>query len=369
MPMSTLQNIAEAFELGGNVLGVQPYGHGLINDTYLVTTDAQSDRKVILQRINARVFPEPAWIMANLRALLDHVHERQAGIRHPGHDLRLPGIYTTYEHQDFLVGPDGGFWRAIGFIDNACTIEKIASPGQAEEVGFALGRFHYLVHDLETERLHDTLPGFHVLPQYLRRFAKVAAPIRGALQGPELDFCFSFIDARTQGADVLEAAKHQGRLRLRPIHGDPKLDNILFDEQSGHALSLIDLDTVKPGLIHYDVGDCLRSCCNAGGECPGDTDAARFDLDICHAILKRYLDETRGFLTPRDYTYLYDAIRLIPFELGVRFLTDHLQGNHYFKIDRPDQNLHRAMTQFQLAASIEHSEARIKTLIDELTAG
>ncbi len=367
--MSTLQNIAEAFELGGNILDVQPYGHGLINDTCLVTTDAQSDRKVILQRINTRVFPEPAWIMANLRALLDHVHERQAGIRHPGHDLRLPEIYTTYAHEDFLVGPDGGFWRATGFIDNACTIDKIASPGQAEEVGFALGRFHHLVHDLEPERLHDTLPGFHILPRYLERFTEVANRKKRASSSHKLDYCVSFIDARQQGADVLEAAKHQGLLRLRPIHGDPKLDNILFDQQSGHALSLIDLDTVKPGLIHYDIGDCLRSCCNPAGECADDAASVRFDLDLCHAILERYLDETRGFLTPHDYAYLYDAIRLIPFELGIRFLTDHLEGNNCFKIERPDQNLHRAMTQFQLTASVERNEARITTLIDELAAG
>ena len=131
-------------------------------------------------------------------------------------------------------------------------------------------------------------------------------------------------------------------------------------------VGLIDLDTVHPGLIHYDIGDCLRSCGNRAGEAPVDIAAVRFDLDVGRAVLKRYLAETRGFLTAQDYRYLYDAIRLIPFELGLRFLTDHLEGDSYFKTDRPGRNLNRALAQFQLTASIERHEEEIKSLIEAL---
>ena len=162
---------------------------------------------------------------------------------------------------------------------------------------------------------------------------------------------------------MLETAKNEGKLATRPIHGDTKLNNFLFDVNSGRAVSLIDLDTVQPGLIHYDIGDCLRSSANAAGESPKDVAPVRFDLDICRAILKRYLAETRSFLTQNDYHYLYDAVRLIPFELGLRFVTDHLEGDRYFKTDWPGQNLHRAMVQFELTASIEMAKEGIKTLI------
>jgi len=176
------------------------------------------------------------------------------------------------------------------------------------------------------------------------------------------------VESRWSLTRVLEQARREGKLATRPIHGDTKLNNFLFDTQTGKAVSLIDLDTVQPGLIHYDIGDCLRSCANRAGESPGDIASVHFDLDIGRAILKRYLTETRGFLTRFDHDYIYDAIRLIPFELGMRFLTDHLEADHYFKTEWAGQNLHRALVQFRLTASIEANERSLKMLIADLTA-
>jgi Ser/Thr protein kinase RdoA (MazF antagonist) len=212
------------------------------------------------------------------------------------------------------------------------------------------------------------LPGFHNAPNYLARFAAATVRRRETPDNAELHHCLAFVETRRSLADVLEIPRREGKLQLRPIHGDTKLNNFLFDVESDRAVSLIDLDTVQPGLIHFDIGDCLRSCANSAGESPEDLAAVRFDLDICHAVIKQYFFEAHAFLTPYDHHYIYDAIRLIPFELGLRFLTDHLEGNHYFKTDWPDQNLHRALVQFALTTSIERNEEKIRSQIKELEA-
>jgi hypothetical protein len=361
--LSTAQQVAERFGLGGRIIAVKPYGNGLINETFLVTTDAQV--KAILQRINDHVFPHPEWIMKNLRTLLDHIRHRQKrGGTSP--NLRLPDIFRTREGKDWTTDGRGGFWRAMRYIDQTYTVDAVHTSSQAEGAGFALGRFHALVHDLDPSRLHDTLPGFHVTPHYLRRFKSVLKQADPHLrENPGLDFCLSFIREREAGVDVLERAKGMGLLTFQPTHGDPKINNILFDRCSGEAVGIIDLDTVKPGVIHHDIGDCLRSSCNQNGD---DPTYARFDLDICKYTLKGYFRETKWFLKRSDYDYIYEAVWLIALELGLRFLTDHLEGDKYFKTDFSGQNLHRAMVQFHLTADVEKKEKEIRQLISETAA-
>jgi len=162
---------------------------------------------------------------------------------------------------------------------------------------------------------------------------------------------------------VLEDAKARGLLAVRPIHGDPKVDNVMIDRATGRAIGMVDLDTVQPGLIHYDLGDCLRSACNPLGESPAHWQAVRFDLDLARALLQGYLAEARHFLTTTDRGYLYDAIRLIAFELGLRFVTDHLAGDIYFKVEHHGHNLQRALVQFRLCQDIETRESAIRSLL------
>jgi len=178
-----------------------------------------------------------------------------------------------------------------------------------------------------------------------------------------VNHCLRFVGERGVCVHVLEDAKADGRLPLRPIHGDPKVNNIMIDTTTGQAISMVDLDTVKPGLVHYDIGDCLRSCCNPAGEETERWEAVRFEPDLCQAILRGYLSLTRDFLTKNDYEYLYSAIRLIAFELGVRFLTDYLEGNVYFKVRHREHNLARALVQFKLTQSIESQEGPIRAMI------
>ncbi|MHB8535013.1 MAG: phosphotransferase enzyme family protein [Sulfuricaulis sp.] len=363
--MTPEHTVAEAFNLGDRIQDIRPYGHGLINDTFVITTT--TGRHVILQRINHRVFPEPVRIMENLRTLGIHIRRRQDEANFGARDLRLPEIFSARDGKDYVTDAQGALWRALGFIENTHTLAAFTNPGQAEEAGYALGRFHALTHDLAPARLHETLPGFHNAPAYFARFLRACARPRRVSSDTALLHCLSFVEVRSGLTRALETARHAGRLRLRPIHGDPKLDNFLFDAKSERVVSLIDLDTVQPGLIQHDIGDCLRSCCNPAGESPADIASVRFDLDICRAILGRYLSETRDFLTPDDYHYIYVAIRLIPFELGMRFLTDHLENDLYFKTDWPGQNLFRARVQFALTAAIEREEERIRSLIAELS--
>ena len=361
----TVRGIAEQFVLDGGLREIVVYGNGLINDTYLATTDSLREPRVIIQRINRQVFPRPERVMANIEILIDHVERQNRMLPSGERTLRLPKLYRAADGKSHVVDAEGDLWRALSFIEQTRTLETIEDPNDAQEVGFALGRFHRLADALDTGRLHDTLPGFHVAPRYYQHYIQVSAK-SDRTETTALRACFQFMDARKHRIDVLEEAKRNGSLLLRPIHGDPKLNNILFDARSRRAVSIIDLDTVKSGLIHYDIGDCLRSCCNTAGESPESTWSVDFNLDLCRAILGGYVAEMRSILNARDYEYFYDAIHLIPFELGLRFLTDYLQGNRYFKVDDPEQNLRRAGTQFQLVASIERQQLPIKKIIAEL---
>jgi Ser/Thr protein kinase RdoA (MazF antagonist) len=339
--------VAQQFDQ--TITEITPLGNGLINDTFLVST-AQSC--FVLQRINAQVFPEPEQIMRNIFHLNKHIAQKaDKSIK-----LNLPELLKTVAGQDFFRDDNGDVWRALSFINNSESLESLGSLEIAAEIGFALGHFHSLVSDLNPELLHDTLPSFHIAPNYLQQYRQV---LQQTTVFPQNAFCADFIAQYQHFTEDLERAKQQGLLKLRVIHGDPKLNNFLFDKHSQKIISLIDLDTVKPGLVHYDIGDCLRSCCH-------DKATGEFVLEICAVLLEQYLSEAGAFFSTDDYRYLYPAIRLLPFELGLRFYTDYLQGNRYFKVTENEQNLQRAIEQFNLCSSILKQEADIKQLITRL---
>jgi len=348
---------------GASIVKVEEYGHGIIHETYLVTPDHMTKR-FILQRINTHVFAEPAAIMYNLHLVSEHVRNR---IKISGSGIetewQVLEAVPTGDGRDFFIDAEGNFWRALNFIRGADSLERISSLADAKEVGRAVGIFHWLTSDLNPELLHETLPGFHNVEQYLNQYDAAVGRTGGGRYADE--FCRNFIAARRNWAPVLENARKERAVKVQVIHGDPKIDNIMIDSFSGKAVSIIDLDTLMPGLLHYDIGDCLRSCCNIMGEDVFDTGAVRFDLERCKAVLTGYTAIARRFLTNRDYDFLYDAIRLIPFELGLRFYIDYLEGNVYFKVSRVDQNLNRARVQFKLVESIEEQEEGIRMLIEE----
>ncbi|MEL6553006.1 MAG: aminoglycoside phosphotransferase family protein [Cyanobacteria bacterium J06621_11] len=397
--MSQLHQLASHFVTAGTIATVELLGNGNINSTFLVKVTASCSsakpssakpssakpspaepspaKRFVMQQINADVFPQPELVIQNMTVLSQHLqnHQPQHPTHQPSRRWEMPHIIPTRQGDPFFRDEAGGYWRAITFIENARVLETIQTPEQAKEVGYGLAMFHRLISDLPTEQLADTLEGFHITPQYLAAYEQVLAnwdeaAWKQANPVPEYRYeevqrCIQFIADRQAWVSVLEDAKAAGQLKLRPIHGDPKINNIMLGPND-QAVSLIDLDTVKPGLIHYDIGDCLRSGCNQLGEDTKIWESVEFNLQIAEAMLNGYLSLASDFFTEADYQYLYDAIRLISFELGLRFFTDYLAGDRYFKITHRMHNLDRALVQFQLTASIEAQETQIKNIIESL---
>ncbi|XSG84659.1 MAG: phosphotransferase enzyme family protein [Methylohalobius sp. ZOD2] len=347
--LSGVHAVAACFDLPSPVEKVEVLGHGLINDTYRVITHPLSG---VLQRINRAVFPRPAQVMANLRRLHDHWRDWPL----PG--LQLPRLIPTRTGKDWIEDGAGGYWRMLEYIDGT-TLDKVAIPAVAESLGWSLGRFHRLLAELDSTDWHDTLPGFHVTSLYLDALDRA----HGRRQEPvsrELAALLHWIDRQRGWAVGLDRARAERRLPLRIVHGDPKLDNLLFERASDRPLAWIDLDTVMPGLVHHDVGDCLRSVCRVG--------EGRFDLDTAAAVLRGWYSEAGRFLETEEVRWVPEAIRLLPFELGVRFLTDYLDGNRYFKVTDSEENLRRALEQFELTRDIQRQEASLRALWRSISA-
>ncbi len=333
---------------------IAPLGQGNINDTFLVTA---LTGKFVLQRISAAVFIEPLHVINNFCKISEHL-ERKTSVISAEWRFSRP-VYTdcgVLFYRDEL----GDFWRGQTYLPHTA-VSMIDDSAQASELGQALGTFHLLMSDMDRGNLHDPLPGFHVLPIYLERFDDVWEEKRTA--GLEVAYCFEVIAKYREKADLLERAKKAGILTEQAVHGDPKIDNFVFNG-AGNCVGLIDLDTVGSGLIHFDLGDCLRSCCNLSGEDGQREQDVRFDIDICREILGGYFQRAATLLSPQQRCYIFDALLLITFELGLRFFTDYLLGNRYFKIRAVDDNLHRAVSQFRLVGEIGKFEQEIRTIAE-----
>jgi len=358
----TAWQAATRFGSGEVPESLRPLGQGNVHDTFLVTLEGLPPRRFVLQRLNPRVFPRPQVLAANLRVVTAHLRRPGPGAGRA--DLVLPQPLATREGEDLWRDPEGFWWRALTYLEGTRAPLVLEGRSHAQEVGWALGRFHALLRDLSPALLADPLPGFHITPAYVTHFDEVAGRAL-CPSTPEVRYLLKAIAARRGLAGVLEAAKARGELPLRIMHGDPKVDNVLLEERSGRAVGLVDLDTVGPGLWHYDLGDCLRSAANPLGEETREWERVRFDPEAAAAILRGYREGARNLWTPRERAYLYPAIRLLPFELGLRFFTDYLAGNVYFKVTDPEQNLRRALVQFRLLESLEAQEREIRTLIRE----
>jgi len=329
-------------------LDLVPLGQGNINDTWRV--ELIDGKQLVLQRLHPTVFADPGAVIANMRIVTGHLKRNtESGISF----LRL---VPNPEGRDHYFDPAGHCWRLLTHIDNSRTLDALENPEQAEEIGSLLGRFHLLTADIDPVALADPLPDFHITPRYLEHFDLVRSKSRKENEAE--DFCCRRIEELRPSASILEQARD--RLTHRVIHGDPKVANFLFAAEGDRAVSLIDFDTVKPGLLLHDLGDCLRSCCNLLGEGPADPAATFFDPDYFQALMTGYLRQSGQLLTPVDTDLLVTAAALISFELGLRFFTDHLAGDRYFKVDRRGQNLHRALVQFHLNQSIGAQQGELE---------
>ncbi len=361
---TALALVAKQFKPDIPMRAIESYGSGNINSTYLVTLDRQPP--FILQRLNTQVFCQPELVMDNICILSNHVRQKlnQSNI-YRDRRWQIPQVLFTTQQQNHYVAEDGSFWRAMTFIDNSQSFDTIQDSKHGQEIGYGLGMFHRSIDELPATQLSDTLKGFHITPNYLEHYHDVITA-KAIESSAEVDYCLKFVSDRPELPHILENAKASGELKLRTIHGDPKINNIMIDCSTEKAVAMIDLDTVKPGLIHYDIGDCLRSGCNILGEETEHWEQVRFEPELARSILKGYLEIARDFLTENDYNYIYASIRLLSFELGLRFFTDYLEGNTYFNVKHPKHNLARALVQFKLTQSIEEQQTAIEQTINDL---
>ncbi len=329
-------------------------GQGKVNDTWLV--QLTSGEQYVLQKIPAAVFADPGQVMYNQRLVTTHLRKQT------NHTLRFYQLLTNTSGQDTYYDPSGNGWRLLTYLEHSRTLEQLETPNQATSIGAALADFHNLLFNLDSTDLYDPLPNFHNTPVYLDscRHAMASARIKSRAEHQ----CMRLVEQLQPVVDRFEQQKNA--LTRHIIHGDPKVSNFLFCRAGEQVISIIDLDTVKPGLLLHDLGDCCRSCCNRSGEDHLTPEQTTFSSDVFAALLSGYADRGPELLQPADLNLLPMAAELISFELGLRFFTDHLQGDIYFKVNTPGQNLHRALVQFHLAISVEQQQDELQRLVYDI---
>lgn len=358
-----LFSVISEFSIPGTLVKADRFGSGLINDTYLCEyTDKGSARKYILQRINTAVFKKPEQVMENVEAVTTHIVRKlaAAGVADPF--AVTPALIRNREGGSYFRDDAGCYWRMFHFIEAGAVFDTVVDAKHAFEVGRGLGRFQALVSDLDPRTLHDTLPGFHHTPDYLAAYDEALEADR-ARRASEATAEREFVSSRRDLARRLLDPLEKGEIPVRVVHNDPKVNNVMVHVETGEALCMLDLDTVKPGLVHFDFGDCVRSAANPVGEDAEDPSTAVIDLSLFEAVAEGYLREAGAFLTKQELALLPASVKVITFELGLRFLTDYLLGDIYFKVNHPSHNLHRARVQFRLLSSVEAAEGRMKEFI------
>lgn len=368
-PEERAENIITHFPVAGNFIKAEKFGSGLINDTYLCSfRNGDEAGKYILQRINTEVFRQPEKVMQNVEVVTGHIVDRLRARGVPEPYAVTPALIHTRDGASHHRDSSGGFWRVFHFIESGEVFDSVIDVKHAYEVGRGLGGFQSLVSDLAPDKLHDTLPGFHHTPLYLKEYDDaVRADARG--RRGEVLAETEFIEERRRLAPLLTEPLTSGALPVRVVHNDPKVNNVMLDKATGRALCMLDLDTVKPGTVLFDFGDCLRSAANPRGEDAADAGSVQIDLPLFEAAAAGYLREAGSFLTEGEKEMLPLSVKVITFELGLRFLADYLRGDTYFKIRYPDHNLHRARVQFNLLTSIEKNEARLTELVAHSAGG
>ncbi len=367
----TPESIAAEFKVPGQVVTVLNIETGNVNDTYrVIKRTTYSEVQFVLQRISKAVFPRPDLVMSNMKAITDYGHQRlEEQVTSANRIWQLPKVISTLDGKDYFIDEKGNYWRALSMIASATSHEKVMNVEHAFEAGYVLGHFQRIIADFPIDQLEDTLPGFHITPGYLEYHDKVVETdlaqqkLSASSEARRIE---AFIQERREFVPILEDALARNELTLRPIHGDPKITNIMIDDITGKGTAIIDLDTVKPGLIHYDFGDSVRSACNPGGEEAKDLTQVFVDLDSFEALVRGYLKQAGNFLTGWDRKYLYDSVRLITFELGLRFFSDYLAGDVYFKTKYQSQNLNRGRVQMKLCESIETRESMMRRVLESV---
>ncbi|MEI7437013.1 MAG: aminoglycoside phosphotransferase family protein [bacterium] len=352
-PEYDLAGIARNFRIPGDFISAEPYGSGHINDTFASIFDQDGTAvRYIHQRINHQVFKQPALVMENIERVLNHLHAKLKAAGSADIHRRAMTLVSARDGKAWFVDHAGNTWRTYVFIEKATTYDVVASTSMAHATARSFGEFQGLLADLPGGRLHETIPGFHDTPKRFMALEEAIRTdaVRQARQArPEIEFAL----ARKAMTNRLIQAFEDGRIPERITHNDTKLNNVMIDNATGQGVCVIDLDTVMPGLALYDFGDMARTATRSSGEDEQDLSKVLFKDEMFEALVRGYLESAGHFLNPQEIDFLAFSASLITFEIGIRFLTDHLSGNTYFKIHRPDQNLDRCRVQFKMVQEME----------------
>ena len=341
------------FQYEGMLVEERPYGNGHINDTFLLTFDVaeMGSIKVILQRMNKDIFKNPEELMENIQGVTEHL--RKKIIERGGDPERETlNIIPTVDGKPYYVDSYGEYWRSYRFITGATSYDQVECVDDFYQSAVSFGNFQCLLADYPAETLHETIVGFHDTKARFEVFKKaVADDVCGRAQYVQKEI--DFVLAREDVANVLGELQEKGELPLRVTHNDTKLNNIMIDDKTGKGICVIDLDTVMPGLSVNDFGDSIRFGANTGSEDEKDLSKVTCSLELYEAYVKGYIEGCNGKLTEKEIEMLPTGAKVMTFECGMRFLTDYLQGDTYFKIHRENHNLDRCRTQFKLVEDME----------------
>jgi Ser/Thr protein kinase RdoA (MazF antagonist) len=361
-----VEAIAAQFVVEGELAAAEPFGAGHINDSFLLTyrRDDKTAR-YLLQRINDAVFPKPALLVENIRRVTAHITKKlmSRGVSDVGR--RVLTLLPTHDGEPCYRDDAGSYWRLYRFVEQTRVHEAAETPEQAAHAGRMFGTFQQQLADLGGPRLHETIPDFHNTPLRFEAldWAVQTDPCqRAALARDEIDFA----DRHRSLAGVLLDLQRRGEIPERVVHNDAKISNVLFDAVTDEALCVVDLDTVMPGLSLYDFGDMMRSMTCTAAEDEIDLSRVEVQMSLFEALARGYVRATGGFLTPAEREHLVFAGKLITLEQGVRFLTDYLNSDTYYKTQRPNHNLDRCRTQFKLVESITRHESRMARFVARL---
>lgn len=341
------------FKLAGDPINQGTFGNGHINDTFLVTIlkEDGTEGRVILQRMNRSIFTKPVELMENIMGVTSFLRERI--IADGGDpDRETLTVIPTKNGMPYFIDSEGEYWRCFVYIEDATSFDQVETLGDFYESAVAFGNFQRLLADYPAETLHETIVGFHDTKARFEVFKKaVEADVCGRADSvrAEIEFVLAHEDVANVFGDLLA----EGEIPLRVTHNDTKLNNIMIDNKTRKGICVIDLDTVMPGLAMNDFGDSIRFGASTAAEDEKDLDKVWCDMELFEVYTKGFIEGCGGKLTQKEMSLLPMGAKVMTFECGMRFLTDYLQGDTYFKVHREGHNLDRCRTQFKLVSDME----------------
>jgi Ser/Thr protein kinase RdoA (MazF antagonist) len=360
-----LKEIFSSFRTEGTYRSGEPFGSGHIHDTFRIETAEADKDDYILQRLNNNIFKNIPQLQNNIERVTVHLRNKLKKI--PGSDPKREclSLVESTDGKSWIQDKDGNYWRSYIFIKRHHSYNIVDSPDKAFEGGKAIGRFQAMLSDMPGDPLFETIPYFHDIARRLETFnLKVSEDPAGRAASVKEEI--SFVRSRAEEMKVILNLGKEGQIPLRITHNDTKFNNILLDEHD-KALCVIDLDTVMPGYVHYDFGDAIRTAASSASEDEMDHSKIFMNINLFKAYAEGYLSETLSTLNDVEKEYLAFAPRLITYTIAVRFLTDYIDGDHYFKIHHERHNLQRARAQLKLVRSMEEQYAEMQKIIKNLT--